>query len=173
MKTEKAFTLIELLVVISIIIILIGLTSTGVRSAMKKAKQQKAKTECLALLAAVNRFYSETGIYPEDTTGSGSIKEDILGTKLTKDDVYGSSTGINTTVFGPYYEFKNTNSTGTVGTRDPADPWGNHYIIALPDDTLAAPVQAEATTAHSNGFVIIYSQGPDAATSDDDIGTWQ
>ena len=171
MKIKKAFTLIELLVVISIIIILIGLTSAGVRSAMKKAKQQKAKTECLALLAAVNRFYSETGIYPEEG-GSGSIKEDILGKKLTKQDVYGSAD--TTLVFGPYYEFKNTNSTGTTPNRVPADPWGNPYIIVLPDGNVVN-AQTEATTAHDNSFVIIYSQGPDdaATATDDDIGTWQ
>jgi len=170
MKKENAFTLIELLVVISIIIILIGLTSAGIRAAMKKAKQQKAKTECLALLSAVNRFYSETGIYPQDSSGNGKISEDVLGKKLSKHDIYNSSS--TTLVFGPYYEFKKTNSTGTIGVRDPADPWGRAYKILLPSEDASA-MPTEPKTANKNGFVIIYSQGPDNSTSDDDIGTWQ
>ena len=172
MKKKQAFTLIELLVVISIILILVGLTSAGVRVAIKKAKNQKARTECMALLAAVNKYYSETGIYPKNSGSTASINEAVLGKKLSKNDVYGTS-GETDLVFGPYYDFKESNSSGTIGSRNPVDPWGNNYEIVIPEGTITS-TNTKAVAMANNGFSVIYSTGPDGSSNtDDDIGSWQ
>ncbi|EKD27437.1 MAG: hypothetical protein ACD_79C00721G0002 [uncultured bacterium] len=178
MKNEKfAFTLIELLVVVSIIVILITLTSVGVASAIRKAKIQKARTEAINLLAAVNRYRSDIGKYPDDIT------KDSLGKALSKDDVYG--TGETDKVFGPYLEFKESNTKVVAGVSVLIDPWGEPYIYCAANNTggldaLYNDGTLSAYQAVSNGFTIIYSKGPgsDAESDDiekrkDDIGTWQ
>lgn len=166
---KSAFTLIELLVVISIIVVLIGLTSAGVFAAIKRAKVQKAQTEVMSLLSAVKMFRSETGIYPPD------INKSSIGEGLTKADVYGSGDP-TTDVFGPYYEFKNSNSMvdpSDATDRVPMDPWEQAYVFLLPLGTAVAPFHPDAQTAANNGFVVVYSMGPDTANTADDIGTWQ
>ena len=163
MMKIKAFTLIELLVVISIIIVLLGLTGAGVFSAINKAKIQKAKTEMLNLLAAVKMYRSDTGVQP------GGISEKFLGGN-TKDEVYGTSTSETAIVFGPYYEFKDSNSDST---GNPVDPWGEEYVYIKP---FASSYPADAGRVVTNGGSVIYSKGPDGTGSgngDDDIGTWQ
>ena len=164
MKT-KAFTLIELLVVISIIIVLLGLTGAGVFSAINKAKVQKAKTEMLNLLAAVKMYRSDTGLQP------GGITEKFLGGN-SKDDVYGTTGNPDVIVFGPYYEFKDSNSKKVGSYYTPEDPWGEEYKYVKPFDEDKAP--ADGKNIVKNGGTVIYSHGPDGISgNDDDIGTWQ
>lgn len=168
MMRTKAFTLIELLVVISIIIVLLGLTGAGVFSAINKAKVQKAKTEMLNLLAAVKMYRSDTGVQP------GGITEKFLGGN-TKDSVYGTSTEDTAIVFGPYYEFKESNSKMSGSYYTPVDPWGEEYKYIAPfGSTTGLP--AEGARIVKNGGTVLYSKGPDGTGSgngSDDIGTWQ
>ena len=163
--------MIELLVVVSIIIILIGLTSSGVLVAMKKAKQSRAKTEIMNILTAVKLYQSEVGIPP------GEINERCLGTPLSKLLAYGTA-GDTVIRFGPFYEFKDSSSNGTPGSRTLRDPWDQDYLYVRGNNT-ADPdyggCQALGQTAvYPNGFPIVYSIGPNGtADTTDDIGTWQ
>jgi len=168
MINKKAFTLIELLVVISIIIVLLGLTGAGVFSAINKAKVQKAKTEMLNLLAAVKMYRSDTGLQP------GGITEKFLGGN-SKDDVYGTTGNPDVIVFGPYYEFKDSNSKKVGSYYTPEDPWGEEYQYIQPFGSTSG-LPSDAARIVSNGGAVIYSKGPDGTGSgsgDDDIGTWQ
>lgn len=164
------FTLIELLVVIAIILILMGLLSGAGLFATQKAKIQKAKTECLNLLTAVKMFRGETGIYPD------TIDSSNLGVKLSRDDVYGTTSSA-TKVFGPYYEFKETNSVASGSIREAVDPWGIPYVYYYPGQAVpptSSDVSAEGLQAFTNGFVIVFSLGPDGTlATPDDIGSWQ
>ena len=165
MIKNKAFTLIELLVVMSIIIVLLGLTGAGVFSAINKAKIQKAKTEMMNLLSAVKMYRSDTGIQP------GGISEKYFKGN-TKKDVYGTEIENAPIVFGPYYEFKESNSKKSGDYFTPVDPWGDEYIYVPPlGDASGLPSDAERII--KNGSAVIYSLGPDGEAGNDDIGTWQ
>lgn len=169
MMKKKAFTLIELLVVISIIIVLLGLTGAGVFSAINKAKVQKAKTEMLNLLSGVKMYRSDTGIQP------GGISEKFLGGNK-KSDVYGTEgTQDEPIIFGPYYEFKASNSKKIGNYYTPMDPWGKEYYYVPPlGDRTGLPPEAERIV--ENGGALIRSCGPDGTGSGsdpDDLGTWQ
>ena len=180
-KNFNGFTLVELLVVVSIIIVLIGLTSAGVFAAIKKAKVQRAQTEVMNLLSAVKMYRSDIGFYPN------GIAEKYIGQALNKYYVYGTAgtSASDAAVFGPYYEFKDSNSkTGTTATgRIPLDPWGNEYCFFQPNQiscTLSDGISytlpaGNAQSVSTNGFAIVLSRGPDkdASKTDDDIGTWQ
>lgn len=163
-KGKKAFTLIEILVVVSVIIVLMGLTSLGVMGAMKKSKIQKARAEIMNLLTAVKVYQSETGLAPS------MIREDYIGSPLSRADVYGS--GSTDEIFGPYFEFKENNSSGSLGSRTVVDPWGSDYEYRKAGST--AGLSGSALRAVQNGFHIVYSKGPDTvADNADDIGSWQ
>ena len=180
---KKAFTLIELLVVVSIIIILIGLTSSGVLVAMKKAKQNRAKTEIMNILTAVKLYNSEVGIPP------GKITEKCLGKPLTKNMAYGTTPDDGVPRFGPFYEFKDSGSQLTppsspftaADLRVLMDPWDNYYRYVQGNDTGNGdcppkndPDVGAGWEAVNNGFSIVYSVGPDGiAKTKDDVGTWQ
>ena len=162
---KTAFTLVELLVVVSIIIILIGLTSSGVLVAIKKAKQSRAKTEIMNILTAVKLYHSEVGFLP------GQISEKYLGKQLSKEDTYGI-TGDTILRFGPYYEFKDSNCTGTTPNRNLVDPWDKNYIYVKAGDEDKATASCKTTVG--NGFSVVYSLGQDGVdNTPDDIGTWQ
>jgi type II secretory pathway pseudopilin PulG len=171
---KSAFTLMELLVVVSIIIVLIGLTSSGVMVALKKTKENRAKTEVMNILTAVKLYQSEVGVLPN------KITEKFLGIGLSKKNVYGS--GDDTKRFGPYYEFKTSNSKGPpLDDRDLQDPWDKPYKYVMANDTVSANYNAlpeEGKTAVKNGFSVVYSYGTDGEPdtpdkTSDNIATWQ
>jgi prepilin-type N-terminal cleavage/methylation domain-containing protein len=168
---KSGFTLIELLIVVSIIIILIGLTSSGVMVALRKTKENRARTEVMNLLTAVKLYQSEVGVLPKDIT------EKYLGKGLTKNDVYGGTTpgGV---VFGPYYEFKDSNSEPVGTDRALMDPWNTKYEYVLANVTPPTDLPSEGKTAVGNGFSVVYSKGPTGNPDkdvdiNDTIGTWQ
>ncbi|MBN2143173.1 MAG: type II secretion system protein GspG [Candidatus Aureabacteria bacterium] len=172
---KQAFTLIELLVVIGILIVLMALISGGGVLAMKKSKIQKAQTEIMNVLSAVNMYRSDIGIMPKDAT------LDRLGKSLSKSMIFGVTD--YSTIFGPYFEFKENNSrdTGSNSNKELIDPWGNpyHYFYPAQLNKTPAPAGLPATGTSSyktldNGFPIVFSNGPDGNMyTDDDIGTWK
>lgn len=161
------FTLIELLVVISIIVILMGLTASGIMMSIKKAKVQKTRTEAMNILTAVKRFRSEVGIYPS------SIQKELLGVAIDKDMAFSGTASAEPDIFGPYLEFKssNTDSSGNM-----LDAWGNVYKYYYPNCSNIGEltVGSERRQAVDNGFAIVLSFGPDGSNyTSDDIGSWQ
>jgi len=78
MKAHKprphAFTLIELLTVIAIIAVLMSLFSAVFSRAKESAKQASAKNDLVQIVAAVNNFYVDYGVYPitPQTSGTGT-----------------------------------------------------------------------------------------------------
>lgn len=71
------FTLIELLTAISVIAILLSLLMAAVGRSRESAKQTAAKTDLVSMVAAVNAFYTDYGIYPIPPPVSGT------GTQVT------------------------------------------------------------------------------------------
>jgi prepilin-type N-terminal cleavage/methylation domain-containing protein len=71
---QDAFTLIELLTVIAIIAVLMSLFMAVFSKVKESAKQASAKNDLVAIVGAVNSFYSDYGVYPitPPTSGSGT-----------------------------------------------------------------------------------------------------
>src|SRR4051812_36037602 len=62
---RSAFTLIELLTVIAIISILMAMLFPMIGNAKEGARKAKAKQDCLAIVHAVESYYTEYGQYPK------------------------------------------------------------------------------------------------------------
>jgi prepilin-type N-terminal cleavage/methylation domain-containing protein len=70
---KQGFTLIELLVVIAIIGILVSIVMFAVSDARAKGRDNARKIQAQELLKALELFYSDGGVYPDDGTDGDSI----------------------------------------------------------------------------------------------------
>jgi prepilin-type N-terminal cleavage/methylation domain-containing protein len=71
-RTRSGFTLIELLTVIAIIAILMGLLLPALNAAKNAAKKTQAKNDEIQIVSAVKSFNTDYGVYPVDTTTTGT-----------------------------------------------------------------------------------------------------
>ncbi|MGI8890530.1 MAG: type II secretion system protein [Chthoniobacterales bacterium] len=189
-KARRGFTLIEMLVVITIIVTLMAFLFPAFRAVQDQAKRTQAKNDLTQIVTAVNAFYTEYGKYPLATddakitenanllyvlraVAAGANAVDAVNPRkivfLSPPDVKDNSrprSGLNTN--GQYF-----------------DPWGSQYLVALDgnyDDQIANPYTGNAGSAQLRLGVIAWSLGKDgltsagdkkAATSDDDVISWQ
>jgi prepilin-type N-terminal cleavage/methylation domain-containing protein len=82
-SATSAFTLIELLTVIAIISILMAMLFPMISQAREGAKRSKAKQDCLAIVHAVEGYFSEYGQYPKmdpsAASSTGELKDEYAG----------------------------------------------------------------------------------------------
>ena len=80
---EKGFTLIELLVVIAIIGILSGLLLGFLNTSRQKGRDANRASQTQELLKALELYYSQNGMYPDDGTAANvpfnTIQSDLVG----------------------------------------------------------------------------------------------
>jgi prepilin-type N-terminal cleavage/methylation domain-containing protein len=75
-----AFTLIELLTVIAIIAVLMSLIFSASASVREGARRTQAKHDVLQLVAAINAYYTDYGIYPVKPQPPGEATEVTFAT---------------------------------------------------------------------------------------------
>jgi general secretion pathway protein G len=169
MKKIRAFTLIELMMVMVIIGILASLITTGAFRSIRSARESRAESDIVALEAALERYKLDTGVYPNNTSGTNSFK-----LWLQTGD---GSTGWN----GPYMSFKDSEVSGNAFL----DPWGNAYIYYHNQTTGKGYNHIYPGYNTQNAFDI-WSYGPDGANdatgpnyyidpndpNEDDITSW-
>lgn len=165
MKKIKAFTLIELMMVMIIIGILASLITTGAFRAIRSARESRAESDIAALETALERYKLDTGVYPDNTSGTNSFK-----TWLHNDD---GSTGWN----GPYMNFKAKDLNVNAFT----DPWGSDYIYYHDQATGKAYIHDYGSGRTTQNAIDIWSIGPNKTdnsnvspyiNTDDDIYSW-
>jgi general secretion pathway protein G len=100
---EDGYTLVEILVVLAIIAMIMGLVGPRVISYLSDSKTKAAKIQISNLVAALDLYYLDTGIYPDGAEGLQAL--------VRKPE---SATSWN----GPYLQ------TGAL----PNDPWGKPYL---------------------------------------------
>ena len=84
MKKVRGFTLIELLIVIAIILILIAIALPNFLEAQLRARVTKAKAELRSLNTALQSYYLDWDVYPDESEGAVSTTGEGLGLlKLT------------------------------------------------------------------------------------------
>jgi general secretion pathway protein G len=155
--------MIELLMVMIIIGILTSLVTTGAFRAIRSAKEDRARSAIAALEAALERYRLDTGVYPNNTSGTNSF-------------VLWLETGDGSTGWdGPYMRF----DSGETSSNAFLDPWGNAYIYYHNQSTSKGYNHNYGGYNTQNAFDI-WSYGPDGANdvnasyinTDDDITNW-
>jgi type II secretion system protein G len=84
MTKTRGFTLIELLIVIAIILILIAIALPNFLEAQLRARVTKAKAELRSLNTALQSYYLDWDVYPDESEGAVTTSGEGLGLfKLT------------------------------------------------------------------------------------------
>jgi len=150
------FTLIELLVVIVIIAILVALLFPAIKQALLKAEAAKARTTILSAATAFKAFNNEYGRWPGNPTTPA-------GPQLLSTNFFGSNYGNTRNIV-----FLDTSSKDIdPATGNILDPWKNPYRVAFDasyTNSIANPFGAPPNPITAG--VIVWSCGPDAASSD-------
>jgi general secretion pathway protein G len=106
-RSDDGYTLVEILVVLAIIAMIMGLVGPRVISYLSDSKTKAAKIQISNLIAALDLYFLDTGVYPDTAEG--------LQVLVQKPD---SASSWN----GPYLQ------TGAI----PNDPWGKPYLYIAP-----------------------------------------
>lgn len=156
-RAKRAFTLVELLVVVAIIGILAGLVLGIAGYASQKADRGRAITDLEKIKNALDEYRIIYGTFPQNTASSDSRN---LATALWyKPQQEGRKP------FLSWKGWQNPNST----TNRLSDPWGSDYRYYYDAD-------GNPNYSPNNNSKLTYdlwSVGPNAALSDDDITNWK
>jgi general secretion pathway protein G len=104
---EEGYTLVEILVVLAIIALIMGLVGPRVISYLSDSKTKAARIQISNLIAALDLYYLDTGVYPDSAEGLQALVQKPEGAASWN---------------GPYLQ------TGAV----PSDPWGKPYLYTAP-----------------------------------------
>lgn len=107
---RQGFTIVELMTVMVIIMILAGITVTGVRAAIESSRKRATEIMIACLGTAISMYHTELGSYAPDTSNKDMV------TALEN---------------GDYIEFK---SSDLDGSGQVVDPWDTPYNYLIMDD---------------------------------------
>ena len=132
MRKIRAFTLIELMVVMVVISILTSLITTGAFRAVGSAQESRAKSDIVALEAALERYRLDTGVYPLTVAGGNLFKTWLQTDSLAPTIIQVPPLlpiPLDTVGWdGPYMSFKSNELLVDAFL----DPWGNPYQYQCP-----------------------------------------
>ena len=191
-QLHRAFTLIELLVVITIIAVLAGLLLPVVSKVTQNAQKVQAKSTEIGIVTAIKSFQTDYGVYPTPdgaTAGQdficGSNAPTVAGLMdILRADGQGDEATYNPrgvvylelpaakSLTKPANGIAQPNGAGMAGA--PYDPWGTIYFIAIDgsyDNSLSNPYQKNAGFNPLGLGVIVWSWGPDMASSSNFFGS--
>jgi prepilin-type N-terminal cleavage/methylation domain-containing protein len=172
---ERAFTLIEILVVMTLIAILVGIGVPAFTSVMEQARKTQAKNEEQQIVAAINAFYTDYGMYPlvtADTTinkTSTPKNSDLFFTLRAVSGGANAANAVNTRAIvfiQPPVSKDQTNPRSGIksSTTDSTwyDPWGKPYNVMIDgnyDNSLANPYADQPGGQFLYNGVIVWSFG--------------
>ncbi|KEQ18484.1 type II secretion system major pseudopilin GspG [Endozoicomonas numazuensis] len=110
-RKQSGFTLIEIMVVIVILGVLASMVAPNVLGNKKKADQQKAVSDIVALENALDMYKLDNNHFPSTQQGLDSLVELPSGTPQPR----------------------NYRDNGYI-RRLPQDPWGNDYLMQSPGE---------------------------------------
>jgi|GEM_PF-6581578 len=191
-QKNTAFTLLELVVVIAIIIVLIGLLTIGLIGARGQAANRATKARIAQLEMGAQSFYDAFSVYPPDEWGNkgspaaGTMMEFLMNHGYDTDDDSDLNPEItispdNThqdieclvyavTVVRPFLDLKKAAKSNKEATPDEID-WQDADTMDSPAyeicDAWGNPLHYNSSSPHdeNEGFVDIWSSGPDADSS--------
>lgn len=79
---RRAFTLVELLLVIAIVAVLAGIAIPRISQGGQRSKEAALKSHLRIVRAAVDRFFAETGGFPERLTKLDDLVQGSANTKI-------------------------------------------------------------------------------------------
>jgi type II secretion system protein G len=114
--SKRGFTLIELLVVISIIGLLSSVVIASLNASRNKAKVAQARSQLIAINAAINLLRNDTGQWPAHLTDSPCSQDPETSLQLAAGGLVATD-GSFPNWQGPYM------------AQMPLDPWGSNYYF--------------------------------------------
>lgn len=149
----RAFTLVELLAVIGIIAMLMALVLGIAGYASHKSDHSRAIADLERIKMALESFRAEYGAYPTNTVPGNS--RNLTGQLWVRPQREGRA---------PFLTMKGWNDPNAA--YEILDPWGHEYLY------LHRPNSPYADHNNSRFGYDLWSLGPDALSTNDDIVNW-
>ena len=142
---QRAFTLVELLIVIIVVAILAGIAIPKISQQSRRSKEESLRYSLKLMRSAVDRFYADTGHYPQRMSWLNDRPDEVMPTfPALKED--GTEVNLSGTIYqGPYV----TDDMGNGSfTSQPNPKGGNftHSALRIPMDPVSGlPYKCQLT----------------------------
>ncbi|MCP3979496.1 MAG: prepilin-type N-terminal cleavage/methylation domain-containing protein [bacterium] len=175
----RGFTLTEILVALAVLTILVGSLTPVAIHQIGRAREARALEEIGALAEAVHSFRQDVKSFP-DRKGGKPQKLGYLLTDGKKPKGLGSWSGpsgsiaqhlIENNPAGKDYETSGLAAwRGPYIAKDPADPWGRAYVLAVSGFRNQVGARGWILSAGPNGVLETDDGDTEIAASSDDLG---
>lgn len=134
---KRAFTLVELLIVIIIVAVLAAIAVPKVAQHGRRSKEASLRYNLKLMRSAVDRFYADTGYYPQRMSWLNDFPSEVMPTfPVLKED--GTEVNISGTLYqGPYV----TDDIGNGSFTSQPNPKGGvftHSALRIPMDPVSS-----------------------------------
>jgi general secretion pathway protein G len=151
LRSEKGFTMVEMMVVLIIIAVLIAGGVKFYLGYIENSKVTKAKAQISTMQAALDTYFAENGVYPNDTTYDG------LKAKMLNAGLIVAATGA---------------VDGQDGTLNMTDPWGaaSNYLYHSTDGSKYY-VRSGRETVQDQANTSVFGNGSTGSSNAPTVGT--